>query len=112
MDTWLHHDSTNTEQVKKLNFLQRLNVAIDVANALHYLHDLHESSIIHCDLKPSNVLLDKNMVAHISDFGLSRFLSTSNEVSSSQSSSIGIKGTLGYVPPGNFHSCSCCFFCH
>ncbi|XP_065864018.1 putative receptor-like protein kinase At3g47110 [Euphorbia lathyris] len=99
LDGWLHHDNDSGNQPRYLNFLERLNIAIDVASALHYLHDLYERSIIHCDLKPSNVLLDKNMVAHLSDFGLAKFLSITNDDSRSQSSAIGIKGTIGYSPP-------------
>ncbi|XP_065864395.1 probable LRR receptor-like serine/threonine-protein kinase At3g47570 [Euphorbia lathyris] len=99
LDGWLHHDNDSHNQPRNLNFLERLNIAIDVASALHYLHDLYERSIIHCDLKPSNVLLDKNMVAHVSDFGLAKFLSITNDESWSQSSTIGIKGTIGYSPP-------------
>ncbi|XP_065875973.1 putative receptor-like protein kinase At3g47110 [Euphorbia lathyris] len=83
-----------------LSLLQRLNIAIDVASALHYLHDLCENPIVHRDLKPSNVLLDHEMVARLSDFGLARLLSTtSNDASQSQTSSIGIRGTVGYAPP-------------
>ncbi|XXG58743.1 hypothetical protein AAC387_Pa04g0979 [Persea americana] len=74
LDTWLHpneeqHNSTH------LNFMQRLNVAIDVASALDYLHHHCEAPIVHCDLKPSNVLLDEDMVAHVGDFGLARIFS-------------------------------------
>ncbi|XP_058003966.1 putative receptor-like protein kinase At3g47110 [Hevea brasiliensis] len=61
LDKWLHHTHRNYKS-RRLNFLQRLNIAIDVASALHYIHDLCEIPIIHCDLKPSNVLLDVDMV--------------------------------------------------
>ncbi|WCJ34183.1 Receptor kinase-like protein Xa21 [Euphorbia peplus] len=95
LDSWLHLDN----RPRYLSFLQRLNIAIDVASALHYLHDLYERSIVHCDLKPGNVLLDNHMVARVSDFGLARFLSTNNDLSQSRTSTSGIKGTVGYAPP-------------
>jgi serine/threonine protein kinase len=57
--------------------------------------------IIHCDIKPSNVLLDKDMVAHVSDFGLARLLSITDDSSRKQNSTIGIKGSIGYAAPGN-----------
>ena len=82
-----------------LSLDQRLNIIIDVASAFHYLHHECEQAIIHCDLKPSNVLLDDCLVAHVSDFGLARRLS-SIAVSPKQTSTIEIKGTIGYAPPG------------
>ncbi|RWR91205.1 LRR.XII-like protein [Cinnamomum micranthum f. kanehirae] len=99
LDTWLHpneekHNSTG------LNFIQRLNVAIDVASALDYLHHDCEASVVHCDLKPSNILLDEDMVAHVGDFGLARIFSKDvSNCPQTQSSSIGIKGSIGYVTP-------------
>ena len=85
-----------------------MNIAIDVASALLYLHHHCQTPIIHCDLKPSNILLDDDLIAHVSDFGLARLLSNSGkEAFLSQLSSAGIKGTVGYVAPGNesgFHS--------
>ena len=78
-------------------------IAIDVANALEYLHHHCQNPIVHCDLKPSNVLLDKDMVAHVGDFGLAKFLfEASNNPSKIQTLSIGLKGSIGYIPPGNF----------
>ncbi|KAI9072556.1 hypothetical protein K1719_045487 [Acacia pycnantha] len=55
-----------------LHVLQRLNIMIDVALALEYLHHGSPTLVVHCDIKPSNVLLDKDMVAHLGDFGISK----------------------------------------
>ncbi|XXG58658.1 hypothetical protein AAC387_Pa04g0914 [Persea americana] len=98
LDMWLHPDEN--EKLKILNLLQRLDVAIDVAYALDYLHHHCEAPIIHCNLKPGNVLLDDDMVAHLGDFSLARILS--NDVVSSsrtQSSMLEMKGSIGYIAP-------------
>ncbi|OEL29117.1 putative receptor-like protein kinase [Dichanthelium oligosanthes] len=81
---------------------QRLSIMVDVAEALAYLHHNHQGSIVHCDLKPSNILLDDDMVAHVGDFGLARFkfdTAASSSVDSSTTSTIAIKGTIGYIAP-------------
>ncbi|KAM5555360.1 hypothetical protein ABKV19_023324 [Rosa sericea] len=103
LEEWLH-PSTRTGEVtqtpKILSLIQRLNIAIDVAIALDYLHNRCETPIVHCDLKPSNVLLDGDLTGHVSDFGLSRFLSEpTTSVSGNQSSSIGFRGSVGYAAP-------------
>ncbi|CAL5322642.1 unnamed protein product [Camellia sinensis] len=101
LEGWLHSSpETNIGQNEhwRLNLLEIINIAIDVACALDYLHHQCHTPIIHCDLKPSNILLDHDMVGHVGDFGLARFcpeLTIPN-----QSSSIGIRGSIGYVPPG------------
>ncbi|KAG6729877.1 hypothetical protein I3842_01G053100, partial [Carya illinoinensis] len=99
LEKWLHPETVSENQSRNLSLPQRLDIAIDVASALHYLHDHCETPIIHCDLKPSNVLLDNDMVAYISDFGLARLLSPKNDLSQYQTSTIGIKGSIGYAAP-------------
>ncbi|KAM5557079.1 hypothetical protein ABKV19_024459 [Rosa sericea] len=100
LEEWLHPTTGTEEAPKNLSLVQRLDIAIDVACALDYLHNHCETSIVHCDLKPSNVLLDNDLTGHIADFGLARFLSRlANNVSANQSSSIGIGGTVGYAAP-------------
>nr|XP_023872071.1 receptor kinase-like protein Xa21 [Quercus suber] len=99
LEMWLHPMTDNDNQSKNLSILQRLIIAIDVAFALNYLHNHCEQKIIHCDLKPSNILLDSDMIAHVSDFGLSRLLTTSNDSSQKCTSTIGLKGSIGYAAP-------------
>ncbi|WJX19990.1 non-specific serine/threonine protein kinase [Trifolium repens] len=96
LEEWLHQ---NAEQQRILKLEERLEIVIGIAFALHYLHYECEKPIVHCDLKPSNVLLDDDMVAHVSDFGLARLVSTIDGNSNNQVSSMGIKGTIGYTPP-------------
>ncbi|XP_058006829.1 probable LRR receptor-like serine/threonine-protein kinase At3g47570 [Hevea brasiliensis] len=100
LEEWLHQKPTAEETQatpRSLNLLQRLNVAIDVACAVGYLHHQCETPIVHCDLKPSNVLLDNDMTGHVGDFGLARILSEA--APASQTSSVGARGTVGYAAP-------------
>jgi serine/threonine protein kinase len=96
----LHPEILNAEHPTTLSLSQRLNIIIDVSSALHYLHQECEQLVLHCDLKPSNVLLDNDMVGHVSDFGISRLILTIGGTSHKDTSTIGIKGTVGYAPPG------------
>ncbi|KAM3239298.1 hypothetical protein P3L10_014332 [Capsicum annuum] len=77
-----------------LDIRQRLSIMIDVACALEYLHHGCLSVLIHCDLKPSNVLLDEDMVAHLSDFGISKLLC--DDESDLYTETL---ATLGYIAP-------------
>ncbi|KAF6141725.1 hypothetical protein GIB67_027903 [Kingdonia uniflora] len=88
----------NQGRKRDLNLIQRLNVAIDVASALDYLHNHCKPPIVHRDLKPSNVLIADDMSARVGDFGLAKFL-LSNSLDQNQSSSMAIKGTIGYIAP-------------
>ncbi|XP_030443754.2 probable LRR receptor-like serine/threonine-protein kinase At3g47570 [Syzygium oleosum] len=103
LERWLHPNSTSSHGIelrKKLNFVRRINIATSVAYALDYLHHQCHIPIIHCDLKPSNILLDDEMVAHVSDFGLAKFLlGSSLDTVANHMSSMGLRGTIGYAPP-------------
>ncbi|KAG6692159.1 hypothetical protein I3842_10G099500 [Carya illinoinensis] len=89
LEMWLY-SSTHC-----LNMLQRLNIMIDVAAALEYLHLGYSTPIVHCDLKPSNVLLDEDMVGHFADFGIAKLLS--DGISLTQTMTM---ATIGYMAPG------------
>ncbi|KAK2983064.1 hypothetical protein RJ640_006451 [Escallonia rubra] len=100
LDSWLHSTSLEQMRRKSLNLLQRIGIAIDVASVLEYLHLHCETPITHCDLKPSNILLDDKLCAHVSDFGLARFhLAPTTTSNDSEMSSATIRGTVGYIPP-------------
>ncbi|KAL5568551.1 hypothetical protein UlMin_025126 [Ulmus minor] len=99
LERWLHKGNKDDSQSTSLSLLQRLSIVVDVVSALQYLHHQCEQPIIHCDLKPSNVLLDKDMIARVSDFGLAKLLSTSKASTGRQSNTSGIKGTIGYTAP-------------
>ncbi|KAK9920819.1 hypothetical protein M0R45_029364 [Rubus argutus] len=79
---------------QRINWIKRLEIAEDAAKGIEYLHTGCVPAIIHRDLKSSNILIDKNMRAKVSDFGLSKLAVDG----ASHVSSI-VRGTVGYLDP-------------
>nr|XP_015648124.1 probable LRR receptor-like serine/threonine-protein kinase At3g47570 isoform X2 [Oryza sativa Japonica Group] len=97
LESWIY-----SEMREPLSLDSRVTIAVDIAAALDYLHNRCMPPIVHCDLKPSNVLLDNAMGARLSDFGLAKFLPTHNSTSITSSTSLGgPRGSIGYIAPGN-----------
>ncbi|KAI3850204.1 hypothetical protein MKX03_012098 [Papaver bracteatum] len=85
--------------ISKLDWNQRVQIASGISRGLMYLHEECSTQIIHCDIKPQNILLDDSFTARISDFGLAKLLITSQTRAST-----GIRGTRGYVAPEWFRN--------
>jgi hypothetical protein len=95
-------DYEGSSYLDHITMAQRINIVVDVADALEYLHHNNQGPMIHCDLKPSNILLDDNMTAHVGDFGLAKFkVDSTSSLGKPNSSSVGLMGTIGYAAPGN-----------
>ncbi|KAF3956244.1 hypothetical protein CMV_018609 [Castanea mollissima] len=73
---------------------ERIRIALDVARGLLYLHDEREVRIIHCNIKPQNILMDDNWIAKISDFGFAKIL-----MSNQSRATIGAEGASAYLAP-------------
>ncbi|MCD7463269.1 hypothetical protein HAX54_050236 [Datura stramonium] len=88
LDQWLYSHNLF------LNLLQRLDIMIDVASAMDYLHNSYSTPVVHCDLKPSNVLLDQEMVGHVTDFGIAKLLGAGETFVQTRTIA-----TIGYIAP-------------
>ncbi|XP_047307295.1 receptor kinase-like protein Xa21 [Impatiens glandulifera] len=89
LEKWLH------TQDYQLDLIQRLTVMLDVAMALEYLHHGQFEPVIHCDIKPSNVLLDEEMVGHLGDFGIAKIIAEEEQTFVNTKT----LGTIGYMAP-------------
>ncbi|PPD80003.1 hypothetical protein GOBAR_DD23061 [Gossypium barbadense] len=88
LEKWLHSENCF------LDIIQRVDIMIDVAVAIEHLHNGHPTPIIHCDIKPSNILLDEDMVAHVGDFGIAKLLGEGEVMKQTMT-----LATTGYMAP-------------
>ncbi|KAL5699036.1 hypothetical protein ACHQM5_029993 [Ranunculus cassubicifolius] len=87
-----------------LGLIMRVNICSDVAEGLAYLHHHSPVQVIHCDLKPCNILLDNNMNALVADFGIARLVMKAGDVketsqSTNSSTANLLCGSIGYIAP-------------
>lgn len=97
---------------QRLNLVQIVRICSDVAEGMAYLHHYSPVRVVHCDLKPSNILLDDDMTALVTDFGIARLVKgddsmASSDTSASFSSTHGLLcGSVGYIAPGMYYICT------
>uniref|UniRef100_A0A0D9ZHQ2 Receptor kinase-like protein Xa21 n=1 Tax=Oryza glumipatula TaxID=40148 RepID=A0A0D9ZHQ2_9ORYZ len=96
LEMFVHPKLYQGSPKRVLTLGQRISIAADIASALDYLHNQLVPPLIHCDLKPSNILLDYDMTSRIGDFGSAKFLSSNF---TKPEGFVGFGGTIGYIPP-------------
>ncbi|KAF2316985.1 hypothetical protein GH714_009789 [Hevea brasiliensis] len=90
-----------------LDLIQLVSICSDVAEGVAYLHHYSPVRVVHCDLKPSNILLDNDMTALVTDFGIARLVkgidenTTTNDSVSFSSTDGLLCGSVGYIAPGS-----------
>ncbi|TYK17617.1 putative serine/threonine-protein kinase [Cucumis melo var. makuwa] len=91
LDQWLHGD---VGDVSPLTWDIRVNIILGTAKGLAYLHEGLEPKVVHRDVKSSNILLDRQWNAKVSDFGLAKLLCSERSYVTTR-----VMGTFGYVAP-------------
>jgi Leucine-rich repeat (LRR) protein len=100
LDRWLHQRD-GIGPLMPLDWPTRLQIAIDSARGLCYMHHGSSPAIVHCDVKSANILLDLEFRATVADFGLVRILLKAGDTGSVSA----IGGTFGYMAPGKNYKC-------
>ncbi|XP_047059639.1 probable LRR receptor-like serine/threonine-protein kinase At3g47570 [Lolium rigidum] len=100
LDGWLHPKPQEPSANNTLSLVQRLEIAVNIVDAVEYLHNYCQPLVIHCDLKPSNILLSDDMSARVGDFGISKIIQENTcEGMHNSYGSTGLRGSIGYVAP-------------
>ena len=84
------------ENLKVLSWKMRFSIALGTARGIAYLHEECRDCIVHCDIKPENILLDENFNARVSDFGLAKLVRQKDHRQKTKTS---VRGTRGYLAP-------------
>ena len=88
--------TTEEQSGKFLNWEYRFKIALGTARGVTYLHEECRDCIVHCDIKPENILLDENYNAKVSDFGLAKLVNPKDHRYRTLTS---VRGTRGYLAP-------------
>jgi serine/threonine protein kinase len=88
--------TTEEQSGRLLNWEQRFKIALGTAKGITYLHEECRDCIVHCDIKPENILLDENYKAKVSDFGLAKLINAKDHRYRTLTS---VRGTRGYLAP-------------
>ncbi|KAF5207491.1 G-type lectin S-receptor-like serine/threonine-protein kinase [Thalictrum thalictroides] len=95
LDRWIFPSyGSKKVQDKLLNWNTRFQIAIETAQGIAYFHEQCRNRIIHCDIKPENILLDENFCPKVSDFGLAKLMAREHSHVVTM-----VRGTRGYLAP-------------
>ncbi|KAG9455914.1 hypothetical protein H6P81_000422 [Aristolochia fimbriata] len=108
LESHLYGDHNSTVGSSSLSLTERVSICSDIAEGMAYLHHHSPVQVIHCDLKPSNILLNDDMTALVSDFGIARLVMNStvaegdnmmNPQNTTNSTANLVCGSVGYIAP-------------